>query len=253
MHLTLKALALLLFTSACLAEQNVIRVAAYQYPPFYSLETGENGETLATGFEPDVDVYLASALNARIQYVECIWARCMKMMESGSLDMMGLIQKRPEREKMMLFIDPPYSLDDMTLDVLFYVTKENAERWKSLDDFALKNALIGMVRGVKYFKALDEDESFRRYEVADESHGFDLLIKNRIDVYPNLGAKPEWLPESINEKVTVLPFTHQININLYKAISRESWLMEHQQTISETVRQLRDTRVLQRLAEKHGI
>jgi len=122
--------------------------------------------------------FAAMKLNWKVDVWECPWKRCLLMMESGDLDMLGSLFKTQEREKGMFYVEPPY-VSEM---VAFYFQKSLGSQLTEYKD--LKGLTIGVTIGQKYFEPFDSDSALDKFEMPWVSDQFFKMLKSgRIETF----------------------------------------------------------------------
>ena len=84
------------------ADSQRLTVAYPQWPPYKIVQNGTIG-----GIDALVLDEIARRTGLEFDYVECPWARCLIMLQNGSVDMITTIAKTEERKESMHFLEPP--------------------------------------------------------------------------------------------------------------------------------------------------
>jgi len=117
---------------------------------------------------------LAKVLNKQLNFIEAPnFARCVKMLELGQVDVIVGLNKNNQRDKFAFYA--PYKIED---DHVF-ISANNDVIYTYAD---LKGKLIGVPRGTTYFEKFDNDTSLRKISIQNVNNGIQLLLKKRIDV-----------------------------------------------------------------------
>lgn len=111
-YLAMAVLFLISFSSPCMAastqDQRVVRVGFYEYP--YFQEIAKNGSL--SGYSYDYLQAIAQYTGWRYEYVTThTYAECLTLLEKGEIDLMGVVTKTPEREKVFDFPDLSSSIN----------------------------------------------------------------------------------------------------------------------------------------------
>lgn len=190
---------------------------------------------------------LARRMNLNIVYKEAPWARCLKMMEEGSGDLLSQCLKRPEREAYMHYIEPPYA----ETIIIFYVKKGAGVEIESYDD--LKDLKIGVTFENKYFEPFDNDSALDKLVVNDEIQVLKMLEKNRIDTFlmhqntaDYLIAKEGFIGKFEKAEYKIIPDGN----NAFCTISRKSKFAEDVDIFNATMKEMKEDGTLQRLTDK---
>lgn len=117
------------------------RTVVVGYPLIESVnEIGTNG--YYKGYNYEYLQEIAKYTDFEYKFVMDSWENCMKRMEAGTIDLMGIVTKTPEREEFLYF---PQVYAGIT-NLLLLASEENAEL--SYGDFdALQGKKVGIFRG----------------------------------------------------------------------------------------------------------
>lgn len=147
-----------LFCALCMgaaaAESAVISVGWDDYPPYQM-----GPDVRRPGIDLDIARDALQAAGYRVQFVKLPWARQMKMLESGTLDIAMSASKSPEREKFAAW-SIPYRPESAALIAL----QAHAAKVGSLSELIPRKARIGLIRDSAYpgeYERLLEDPQFR--------------------------------------------------------------------------------------------
>lgn len=112
------------------------------------------GDGKWTGFEIEASRLLCNKVGAILQPMQehLVWARALRMIETGDIHLLPNVTWRPERAEVMDFIGP-YAM----VDVYILVRTENAGvRFETLDDFTVEGRIFDYVAGSVIEPAFDE-------------------------------------------------------------------------------------------------
>jgi polar amino acid transport system substrate-binding protein len=162
------AVAVAIFSSATLAAERTLNIAAYDYPPYFSKDL-ENGGFMT---EIIVEAFKRSGHNVEIPFLP--WKRALEGTKSGKHDGLFTIWYRPEREEWFVYSDPlPAN------ELGFYKRKDQDISFKTIED--LKPYTIGVGRGYALPPGFDE-ASLKISEVKDDEVSLRKLHKGRVDL-----------------------------------------------------------------------
>lgn len=172
----------LLFISLAFSNEKTVTFITDPADPFI---IGKEGEVPKSGIVLDVihkvfeDIDGYEAEHAPIT----AWQRSLKLVENGEIDAISVILKNPQREKKYLYSDKVISAK-----TVFFYKKDTkkAKNWSNIKDF--ENFTICTVKGYNvehYLNTLKKEKNIdiKLYTVNKFGKCFDLLLKNRIDVY----------------------------------------------------------------------
>lgn len=197
---------------------------------FCGLPAAASGGTLhssvAKEFDTSADVEIIQAiarhLDARVVIEHAPFKRRLSLMQSGRLDFVVGLLKRPEREAFIHYIEPPYKRRS---DTVFFLRREGSAAIRTYDD--LYPLTIGTILGSKYFPRFDEDPRLNKEPVHDSTANFKKLLSGRIDaaVFPESVGIALIERMAIGEQVVLADYRYSAEKHVYIGISRKSWLM----------------------------
>ncbi|MFH1914388.1 MAG: transporter substrate-binding domain-containing protein [Pseudomonadota bacterium] len=169
---------------AARAEENtVLRVSFNDLPPWKVL--GPSGEPAGIDIE-FVDM-LAARMGLTVEYAHYPFKRGLKMMESGEIDLMIGVLRRPEREEYLHFIEPPYKNETCKA---FFVLKGREHTISSHAD--LRGLRVGTILGVGYYPEFDDDSLIAKYPVNSPDLNIKMLLAGRIDAFVSTEAAGDY-------------------------------------------------------------
>lgn len=215
-----KSIAFLVFTlilginSSFVCAGEKIRIGIGVLPPWKYEADGR-----LQGAEIDMLEVVVKRLGFEVEYVVLPFKRVLFQMESGQLDLMIGLLKRPEREKYIYYIEPPYKTKS---NKVFYVLKGNEQKLREYTD--LYKLKIGTKIGAKFFPQFDSDPNLDKDEVADYLLNIRKLIKKRIDTFVITDSQGEYLVTSmgLQDELVVAPYSYSKNNPSYFGVARKS-------------------------------
>lgn len=217
-------------------ENKTIRVGFSAFPPFRF----ETPDGKPTGIEVDFVNELLHRMNLTPVFVHAPFVRNLKMMETGDIDLMIGVLRRPEREAYMQFIDPPYSTG---AKCAFFMLKERCSEIKSYED--LYGKTIGVSNGVAYFKRFDDDVSLNKYKVRNIYQNMDKLLKGRIDVFisEEFTAKYMLFKRGAGNRIGVAKYKIEVEQSVYLTLSKMSQFAHRENEFSKVLKVMNDEKV----------
>lgn len=231
------ALAVLFVFGLCplaLAGGGVLRVSFNDLPPWKVL--GPKGEP--AGIDVEFLEMLAARLGLSVEYVHYPFKRGLKLMESGEVDAMIGVLRRPEREAYLHFIEPPYKHETSKA---FFVLKGREDTIARHED--LYGLRVGTVLGGRYYPGFDDDTRIIKHPVTSYDLNFRMLIAGRIDavVMTETAGTHRVAQLGLGDTVGKATYVHRDRQDVYLALSKRSAhavrLEEFNRVMAELVRE----------------
>jgi polar amino acid transport system substrate-binding protein len=228
-------------STAARSDADRLLVAYPQWPPYKIVQNGSIG-----GIDALVLDEVARRTGLEFEYVECPWARCLILLENGSVDMITSIARTPERAAVMDFLEPP-TRDNYAIS--FYTHAASAHALNRYED--LSGLDVGMIRGSAYFERFDQDQKIRKIAFTQEKQLIDMLASRRIDVILGIGANLDYLLQEMGRGGVVRKWSLRIETKdpAYVAVSKRS---KHQGAIprlEQTLREMRRANEIERIEQ----
>jgi len=158
------------------------------------------------------------------------------MVKRGQVDMIFGLRKFPEREKELVFLNPPHMIQHFPLR--FFVLSSSKVMINSFDD--LKELSIGTLRGGSYFELFDKSNSFTKVELTSREQLVHMLLKDRIDAF--IEREESILPllplDEYQQKFTLANYQYDKSVNSYIAISKNPDIKVYKERLSEQLQNL---------------
>jgi polar amino acid transport system substrate-binding protein len=208
-----------------------LTVAYPQWPPYKIVQDGKIG-----GIDALVLDEIARRTGLGFDYVECPWARCLIMLQNGSVDMITSIAQTEERRKSMDFLEPP-ARDNYPIS--FYTNAKARHAINRYED--LYGLDIGVVRSTAYFERFDQDQKLQKTFGARERQLVDMLASQRLDVIVGIGANVDYLIRETGRSGVIkkASFVIETKDPAYIAVSRKS---KHKGVVPRIEKALSDMR-----------
>lgn len=218
-------LALLLITISVTISSRDITLATDVWEPFRIQENSS-----LTGIDIEIIQLLEKELDLNIKIVQKPWARCLKSMESGSVDMMIGLAYTEDRAKYIEYIDLAY----YRVKPAFFQLK-NKTKISNYKD--LSNKKIGYVNGSSYFKEFDNDLTLEKVALPQEKMLITMLLRNSIDLFigSDIQVKYELNKKKLSNRIIETAYSPDHQIDLYIGISKKSDLIDKKDIIEEAI------------------
>lgn len=221
-------LALLLITISVTISSKDIKLATDVWEPFRIKENSS-----LTGIDIEIIQLLEKELVSKILVIQKPWARCLKSMESGTVDMMIGLAYTEDRAKYIEYIDIAY----YRVKPAFFQLKSKAkiENYRDLSD-----KKIGYVNGSSYFKEFDNDLTLEKVALPQEKMLITMLLRNSIDIFigSDIQVKYELNKKKLSDKIVETDYSPNHQIDLYLGISKKSDLMDKKEIIEKAIKKI---------------
>jgi len=224
-------------------ERRAVRTPIFELPRFYINKHGTY-----SGIDIDLIRIITRLLKWEVLFLECPWKRCLLMMESGVLDVVGYLVKAPERLEYMYFIDPPYQYSG---NAAFYFLKGKGSDVKTYND--LNGLTIGVVIGARYFEPFDSDATLDKFQLSVDEQRFKMLQTGRIDTFLDVDVYVDFILKN-NEfkgKFEKAPYVVKSKSG-YFGISKKSPYAKDRFKFGEVLKQLIDSGKVKEIHNKYG-
>lgn len=121
--------------------------------------------------------YIASHMNMEIEIIPMPFARRLRELRLGHLDLLIGLQRVNDKQDEVVYIQPSYE----TLRHSFFVKKENTHQLQGFAD--LKELTIGVSRHAKYLERFNQEPGLMMVPVASLRQKIELLMKGKINTF----------------------------------------------------------------------
>lgn len=153
------------------ANSTELKIAVYDFEP----------RQIIGGNEPQgIDIVfmnkLASLSGVKANYIVCPFARCLRQLEKGEIDLIINLYKTQERLRYLTYLKHEYIAGGYRT---FYVHSDSNIVINNYHD--LKGRLIGQLKGAKYFERFDNDTKLQKSSYVHQEQLISMLAKQRLD------------------------------------------------------------------------
>jgi len=226
--------------------QTSLKTANAHWPPWRM----ERADGSLYGLEIDLLQHLSARLNLPLETKNCGWKRCLKHMQLGESDIMSGLYRTAERERYMLFVEPPYRTQQHHC---FYLNKNHPVKLTDYQDlYALK---VGVQSDVVYFSPFDDDLRVDKHYAIDDQALFRLLRGSRVDtVLMSCAEGDAYLQRAgLFLYFNHAEYVHSTERPVYLAVSKQSPLAERLEELSKVLRAFIEAGELDALFTKYQI
>lgn len=223
------------FYHATLADylQKTLSVAVDSFPPYVVLKEGEPPR----GLDITIGEKIAQKMGVQLKYSPCPFARCIRMLELGSVDLYVSLFRSPQREEWMHFVEPAIANEAPQAFYISHGSELNVERYEDLT-----NLVVGVLRDSEYFKRFDADDSLTKVAVVSNQMLVDMLLKGRVDVFIGSQTVIDHLLEKsgVSTLIKKAPYRHPGERSVYVALSKRSVNVHLLEDLSLAVKSLKE-------------
>lgn len=206
----------LLFLTHPLQAKQVLFAAMDDWPPFI---IAKHSVASNSGFD-GIDWELLQELTARtgieIYPIPYPFARGLKEVEAGRIDIITSVVKTTERSKYMGFLQTPY----YHCQTAFYAQPELASQIKSYDDLYGKR--IGYTLGSSYFEPFDSDKKLLKKPTLNENKLPFMLLKRNEQLFVGTDCQMDYALKEQGLLGQIVPTFYRPNnpVELYIGYSK---------------------------------
>ena len=178
-------------------------------------------EGYVNGLQARFIKYIVNKLDAELTLSTMPFARRIKAVREGQLDLMVGIQRTDDHQDEFIYLEPHYE----TLSYRFFALKQNEAAITQYHD--LQGRVVGVNRHAKYFEPFNDDKLIEKVEVRTIENKVNLLLHERIDAFIHYQetAQPYLADQKLTESVVQSRYQPKHLSKYYVAISAKSWLM----------------------------
>jgi len=214
-----------------------VLVPVDDYPPWKIVK----GKYVVGGIDIALTDYLLGRIGARPVYKLFLWKRCLTMMAEGTADMISGVTRKPERERYLFYLRPPYKTQSVKA---LFVRRGTGAAYRQLSDFEHKT--VGLRRGAKYFPAFHQNSKIYKFEVNNDLQGLHMVRAGRLDAFIITRENGEHLisenPE-LKNAIEAAHWTYDKRLEVYFAVSRKSAFYARRHDLEREIARMVDTGV----------
>lgn len=175
--------------------------------------------------------FLADELDATLELSTMPFARRIKEMRKGNLDIMVGIQQRFNKQDEFIYIEPFYE----TLSYRFFTLQQNQAAIAKYQD--LKGRLVGVNRHSRYFPPFADDKDIQRVDVSSLKQSINLLLHERIDVFVHYqeSTLPTLIEMGLEQQIVKTQYQPAHGNEYYVAITEKSSLIGYKSRLEEII------------------
>lgn len=226
------------------ARAEVLHYSNEHWPPYVIVD--QAGEM--SGIDLEILRELARRLNLTVEATTCNWVQCLRKMETGRQDVISAALRRPEREKYMFYITPPYILCS---NKLFYILRGSGVEINGYRD--VHGLKVGVLNGSAYFAPFDDDPKVNKVAVLRTEQLLYMLNAGRLDAMIGTELVTDYLirERGLEGRFVKSAFRHDSGTPFHFAISKKSPLAAMLPRFNAVMKALIDEGFVARVVEKY--
>jgi polar amino acid transport system substrate-binding protein len=214
------------------------------WKPYGYMEDG-----LAKGFEIDVFREVAERMGTTVEFQNCPWKRCLKMVEKGKADVLVSALRTPERETFLHFPIESISVSETAL-----FTKKDAPLigFNGGAEY-LKGLKVGVTSGFSYGDSFDKDEGIIKLEARSTEQVVKMFMVGRSDLIIGNIAVINSITKELEDAPALQPLFPLVHSNeLYAAFSKKVVDSSLVSRFSKVLAEFKQTEEFQRILKTHS-
>jgi len=211
---------------------NTIKVGIDHWPP-YSIINKDTLNYQVSGIDINLIKVLGDHLDSELILIKCPFKRCLRMIESGDLDMLSSLQKTPEREVYMHFLAPNY----YSSNKVFYMLRRLNRSIETYKD--LYKLSIGVTLGHHNEAKFDGDAQLDKHHVSETHQLYKMLLNERLDTFIGVETSVDYFlhERNLKQQIEKASFGFE-GTKGYLAISKKSWLIKEESKLTSKLKDM---------------
>lgn len=225
-----------------------VSIAIDHSPPYAYTD----GESRPRGLLIDIMTRLANEVGFSLKIVPCPFSRCLKMVETGQIDMMGGLIFTHERETRLQYLHPAYM--SLNSSFVFYALRDSDMHINSYQDLQKKR--IATMRSGVYFDRFDKDNTLNKVYVPSEKIAMDMLLRGRVDLVIAVEATTDHAIQIWNQsshRIKKVAYRHSEKILGHAVLSRKFADRRLADEIDSTMKAIAHSGELDQIVKKYGL
>ena len=194
---------------------------------------------------------LAQRLNVDLELRVAPFQRQLFFMQTGTIDIMIGLLKRPEREDYIHFASPPYKNRS---DTVFFLRRNQPPGMiQSYED--LRKLRIGTITGAKYFPRFDKDYTLVKEGIPSLAANVDKLLLGRLDTLIAADATAIDMIYRLGkcDQVHMADFRYAGTKEVFVGISKKSPWMAERQRVEQVIRKMIEAGEFRRIMKAYYV
>ncbi len=225
------------------AAPDAARVLISDAPP-YRIVSRVAGKPVYSGIYVDILRAVAAEAGLALDFIETPYVRGFPMMRGGEADIMMGPNRTPEREKYLLYLDPPLPAEPKA-----FVTRAQGPRITRYED--LRGLRIATLRGARYADRFDADATLEKVPAADYDAALRLLGGERVDAVIMPEQQARWLLRWQQLNWPLAPYRIEGQPS-YLVLARSSPLVARAAELAAILRRLQERGEVERILQLYS-
>lgn len=229
-----------------MSSERTLSFASDHWPPWFIVDEASEPPNIG-GIDIEILREVANRLNLKLKIGSCPWKRCLRMMETGELDIIASLGKSDKREAYIHYLNPPYRNKSVKV---FYMLKGKGHQIRKYED--LYSHSVGVVRGYLYFPRFDNDKNIRKIPVTNSKQLLEMLHRGRIDVIVGNRVAMNYSirKHGFSDAFEATPYRYDLPYEGYIGISKNSSLSKDIHRIEAIIKDMVDSGRVTKIIEK---
>lgn len=176
--------------------------------------------------------YIAKEMECNLELIPMPFARRVRSMRSGEIDIMAGMQQTEAQEDEFIYLKPSYESLRHTL----FVNKKDKDKLKKFDD--LLELTIGVTANARYFERFNEQTDLAMVPVSSLMQKIGLLQKGRINTFIHFqeSALPTLEKLALDQDIIIADFQTTERNLYYFTLSKNSPLLPYRERLEDVIR-----------------
>ena len=197
-----------------------------------------------SGIDIEIVREIAEAAGFEVHFTTTPWKRSLRMMALGTADITSSCQRKPDREKYMHFLEPPYIANSTKA---FYLLRGEESRIRRYED--IYGLTVGVNLKYRYSPKFDNDRRVAKHSVKKDEQLIRMLLYNRIDAFIGTEMIIDYLliKGGHDRRILRAPFAFSEPAASHIVISKKSGLAKKLPVLQRTMKKMVEEGAIDRI------
>lgn len=175
--------------------------------------------------------YIANKLGVDMDIQPMPFARRLKQLEIGKLDILVAVIKRNDTNSNLVYLTPSYE----QLASSFFILKNQKHKLSSVDD--IQNLIIATTHNAKYFEEFQNFDEINKISVTSLEQKIKLLQKGRVDTFLHYQSSTQSQLDRMNlsDHIVLADYQPSAYEDHYFVITKLSALYPYKQKLEQII------------------